>query len=311
MQDVGLKITNHWGATMAAAHLYNAVRSEAPNEGPWQDMESLISIHTSDYIFVGRRPNTAKEYFRRYQIATGSSAANFAPTIIHTRNFGMEVSRSWKPTRGLYSKAVVSRMFGFNNRFSSEEANPALTLANIEVLLHRVYKLQDRSLDKGLDNDLGKVIGGEYPENSAFVNKQYQKSQILTPLQILDMLYRTLYAERLHLAWNYIGLHDRATICLIQVHHEFKDMVYELTQKWINEDDGSLPMIASFTLGLLTGADAKIRADIISKVGNAMSTAIYDNIDVELEAMQNMLSAGYPYGPNPPWSKDKWLREQM
>jgi hypothetical protein len=126
-------------------------------------------------------------------------------------------------------------MFGLNNRLSSKEANPALTLANIEVLLHRVYRLQDRSLDTGVDNDLGKVIGGEYSESPAFVNKQYQKGQILAPLQILDMICRTLYAERVHLAWNYIVLHDQETSCLIQVQHDFKDMVYEHTKKRTNE----------------------------------------------------------------------------
>jgi hypothetical protein len=66
MQDIGIKITNYRGATMAAANLYNAVRHEVPNSGGWQDMESFISIHTCEHIFVGRPPNNAKEYFRRY-----------------------------------------------------------------------------------------------------------------------------------------------------------------------------------------------------------------------------------------------------
>jgi hypothetical protein len=101
------------------------------------------------------------------------------------------------------------------------------------------------------------------------------------------------------------------------VYEEFKEEVREISirsqnpKTAMNEDEGDLPMIARFTLGLVSNAsDPRIRKTLIEKVAEALTEALENQGDAIIESMQNMLSAGYPHGPNPPWSKQKWMQEQ-
>jgi hypothetical protein len=315
MQELGVTLANHWGATMAAAHIYNAVKSEIPDRLPWQDMETFISIHQAKHIFVGERPREPKEYWRRFELATGASAATFSAINTHTRNGSFEATRSTKGMRQIKPRAIASSYF--YDRFCLDSGNSALTLASIEVLSHKIINNNERTTDTGLGNALNQVIKDEYSKTSALANRQYQGSQVLSPLQILDMLCRTIYAERSHLAFNYVGLHQRSTQVLKQMYEEFKEEVREISirsknpKTTMNEDEGDLPMIARLTLGLVSNAsDPRIRKTLIEKVAEALTEALENQEDAIIESMQNMLSAGYPHGPNPPWSKEKWMQEQ-
>lgn len=268
-------------------------------------MEHLIVIHGANHIFVGDRPRNASEYWKRYELATGASVATFSVKNEHTRSGGLNAYRSRKGGRFLYPKANAA--FIFRDRFSSKTHNSVLTLANVEVLLHKVWHKMGRTTDTEMGTDLGQVLGDEYSKTSAFVNRQLNKYQILTPLQILDMLCRTLHAERVHLVFNYFSLHDISTSVLLQVYEEFKDDVRAVMKHDLDEHAGDLPLIANFTLGLISNApDSRIRKELVNVIGHAMEVAINKDGDRDIEAMQNMLAAGYPYGPNATWSRAEW-----
>jgi len=48
MNELGLFNSNQWGATIAAAHLYNAVRHEQEDFPQWLDMEALLCTSNSN-----------------------------------------------------------------------------------------------------------------------------------------------------------------------------------------------------------------------------------------------------------------------
>jgi hypothetical protein len=74
MNELGLTHSNMWGATIACAHLYNAVRQELPSFPQWLDMEALIIIHTTQRIFWrDQLPSTTAQYSYSYERATGVS----------------------------------------------------------------------------------------------------------------------------------------------------------------------------------------------------------------------------------------------
>jgi len=51
LNELGLKTTNWWGSTIAAAHLFNAVRTDDSSFPRCLDMEALILIHSRECIF--------------------------------------------------------------------------------------------------------------------------------------------------------------------------------------------------------------------------------------------------------------------
>lgn len=230
VQQISLKIANHWDHIFPAAHLYNAVMQEyikknKKSHRPWQDLEHMITFHEDSYIFVGRRPTSIDEYWRRLELATGTSVTAFSPINTHTRNGGHAASRSSKGGRFLFHQARAAIKFG--KRFCTENGDAhgdsTITLSDIEVMLQKVYNTRGRTTDTGLSTNLDSVIKDEHCEHSSFVNQQFQKSQIITPLQVLDMLCRALNAEKTRIAFDYLTLHELATKILLSVYEEFKD----------------------------------------------------------------------------------------
>lgn len=74
MNEIGLSNSNQWGATIAGAHLYNAMRHEHEDFPQWLDMEALLLIHGNKRIFWRDHfPSTAGQYVRAYERATGIS----------------------------------------------------------------------------------------------------------------------------------------------------------------------------------------------------------------------------------------------
>jgi hypothetical protein len=60
LQEFGISLANAYDSILSAAHLYNAARQENLLAISWPDMDYLISIHTSQRIFVGGPPLNLK-----------------------------------------------------------------------------------------------------------------------------------------------------------------------------------------------------------------------------------------------------------
>lgn len=78
MNELGLQNSNFWGSTIAAVHLYNAVRHEIPGFPEWLDMGALILIHSVERIFWRKElPTDCAQYTKSYERATGVSEMIF------------------------------------------------------------------------------------------------------------------------------------------------------------------------------------------------------------------------------------------
>ncbi|CZR62083.1 uncharacterized protein PAC_11980 [Phialocephala subalpina] len=131
LNELGLAESNKWGATIASAHLYNAIRHEDPSFPKWLDMEALIIIHSNRRIFWrDRLPSDPVQYSRSYERATGvseameqrhlSSSGVMAPKKLHERGIG--------------PVSVVSTQY--HNRFCFAHDHRVETLPDVERILN-------------------------------------------------------------------------------------------------------------------------------------------------------------------------------
>jgi hypothetical protein len=81
----------------------------------------------------------------------------------------------------------------------------------------------------------------------------FQK-QLLSPLQALDMLCRTLYAEGLPEACDYLGLHMGSTQVLLSMYGEFTEEYLEVTGMNLVQEERYLLQIWRILLGLWKNA---------------------------------------------------------
>jgi len=105
-KEAGIIFANAWGSIMYTGHLYNAVRQEKLLEKPWKDMELLISLQSTETMFVGGPPKELEDYLKVFALSMGYSATNFA------RNRRANVpSASARGPRGLKDLCAVANMF--------------------------------------------------------------------------------------------------------------------------------------------------------------------------------------------------------
>ncbi|KAF4621870.1 hypothetical protein G7Y89_g14475 [Cudoniella acicularis] len=131
MNELGLDNSNQWGATIAAAHLYNAIRHELPSFPQWLDMEALILIHSTQRIFWrDTLPRNPSQYAISYERATGVSE------MINQRKMHSNTIVPRKiEERGIQPVSVVSKQFW--RRFCFAHSRPVRTLPNVEAVLNQ------------------------------------------------------------------------------------------------------------------------------------------------------------------------------
>ena len=74
----GLTASNLCDCVIGVAHLYNAARQSNYLPCEWPDMEEIIRHYGAEYVFVGNRPTSVNNYYKRYQLALGTQLTGFA-----------------------------------------------------------------------------------------------------------------------------------------------------------------------------------------------------------------------------------------
>ncbi len=78
VREIGTTVVEAWGSILYTAHLYNALRHTSSLNMPWPDMETFISIHTPEKLFVGGYPTTVQDCLKRYYLMMGVAPQSFA-----------------------------------------------------------------------------------------------------------------------------------------------------------------------------------------------------------------------------------------
>jgi len=225
----------------------------------------------------------------------------------HSLKAGFSASRAPKGERPLYPKSHASRVI--SKRFCGPE-NSHQMLAGIEKMFQTVFDKNGRSFDSANSSDMSYVIFDDSSRRSTLIHQHYQQSQTLSPLQVLDMLCRTVHAERMHLSFDYLHIHQTSTLVLRGLCERFKDQLRLMsedigTPPIIQEHLGELPMMASIALGLISKARQSIlRAEIVEPMAEVMEEAIGDEGSYCALSIQNVLNSGFPYGPKEPWTME-------
>lgn len=305
MNEIGLKNANSWGATIAAAHLYNAVRHELPDFPQWLDMEALILIHTRQRIFWREvLPSTPAQYSRCYERATGVS------DMITQRRVGsvMTIMPKGVKERGIAPIPGVSAEFWERLCFASKEK--VHTLPDVEKVLNLIAENEIQHSLTGLQL-LGtastklSLPAAEAPldplaqaralelrlpvaqssSNRALTN-QFQKTHSLTNVQLLDVLATRISQESYALNFDYFSLHERCMLLLKAVYEEFKEEIVERDDE-LDWGRAELPVLPHWLFAMLQ--DDKIKSDTLLRLETAMERFVEEEGSHEVLRVREFL----------------------
>ncbi|EXJ93620.1 hypothetical protein A1O1_02012 [Capronia coronata CBS 617.96] len=198
--QAGIVFCNAWGSVLFSAHLYNAVWQEKMLDKAWKDMELLYGIQDTEHMFAGDRPTSSDQYFRRFCLAMGYSATNFAP---NRRKNQAGPAASPAGPRTLLEQAPVSRMF--MPRYSHGAERTDMTPNDIEKILDKSNWLEVDDDEEDSDGERVKVTLERQTkpgQKSQLKNKWNTKHQLTIP-QLLQSLRISLQTETFEFSFDY------------------------------------------------------------------------------------------------------------
>lgn len=198
LHEFGVSLANAYDSILSAAHLYNAARQLKLLDTAWPDMEYLISVHTTQRIFVGGPPTRPEDFFKRFQMVLGASALNFAR---NRRAIRPQESSKDAGSRRLRKSMPIHDIF--RARYCSYETRAELTNTKLEVIITEVVN--------------------RHPEMDHIVSyaNQWARTRKLASLQLLSILGVAVTDEDLHLHFDYISMHIRCTTLLSEMRQKF------------------------------------------------------------------------------------------
>jgi hypothetical protein len=210
-QETGIAFANAWGSILYASHIYNAARQEKFIENNWNDMEIAISLHGTEKFYVGDRPKAIEDYFKRFCLSMGYSAANFAKN----KRKGLPIASKAGP-RGLGDLSPVSQIF--KDRFCHSNFRAArldMTAEDVQRILDKAVVDKDAS-DDDRESDrtnqgLPELLIEDIPKEHALLNrklrKQWEQYHACTPAQLLQSLRDAIQSEVFELTFDHFRLH--------------------------------------------------------------------------------------------------------
>lgn len=195
----GIALANVYGSILSAVHLYNAARQSALLSMQWPDIDYIISVNTPERLFIGGLPTTPADYLKRFQIALGSSAVNYAR---NRRTSRYETSSNSSADRMLRVDYPVHDIF---NKRCFEFA--------------RYSNLSAEAIDALLTFETAKSPARAH--HIRIVCQQWAKDRKLSSLQLLEILRYALEDDEMHIRYDYISLHVRCALFLLQVRSDF------------------------------------------------------------------------------------------
>ena len=230
---------NSWTSIMATSHLYNSLRQGKVLRTMWDDMESIMSMHGAETLFIGSLPTTFIDCFKRCVIACGLSASIFAQ---NPRSRASKISTGKQ--RKLNTLASVS--WTFKKRFCDFDGRT--DLSPVDVLT----SLQKSLLKNGVESarSLSKVSVDN----------------------ILRLLCFQIHAETFEVTFNHFEMHITCWKLLRQLHHSLRNS----TPEWpgeLHQDARHLPALVPWLL-----CEAAEHEKMAAALGDSMSSEVLPNL---------------------------------
>ena len=264
MNDAGIALCNAWGSVVYPAYLYNACRQSANLEQEWEDIEYVLSVHSPTRVFVGAPPTEPAEYHKRFILALGASASNFARNRRPGgRNLIIESKRG---PRRLKTTSPVKDIF--YNRYV-HDASAVLATPNIVAMTAVATKTQRISTP---------LVDMKEFSSRMLVQKQYTTTQLLTAVR------EGVAGEELYLLFDYFSLHQRGYKLLRDVQsHVHGDLVKYFGPSYV-EEESQLPYVVGWVFEVARGSDRIVES---MRLENAGSRMMQEPSDVLARMLQN------------------------
>jgi hypothetical protein len=175
LQEFVISLANAYDSILSGAHLYNAARQSRLLNSTWPDMEYLISVHTTQRIFVGGQPTKPEDFYKRFQTVFGARVQNFARNRRTTRPKAV-IKRCRKPE----TPENMPIHDTFRGRYCSVETRAEFTDSKLQVIIAEAVT--------------------RHPEmdHIAKIASQWAKTRRLTSLQLLSILGVAVVDDDLH-----------------------------------------------------------------------------------------------------------------
>ncbi len=211
---------------IAMAHLYHVSRLQSQC-ATWTDMEFVIGVQTPEHVFLGGRPLTFEQCWRKAELSWGLSMRNYLSTSA-TPN---PIIRPGSNLRMLDQDDIPVTNIFFARGLTPQARDIERTTENLETVLTAALHGVDRG--KFRQDDDGKLI------NRSELLKRTSRMPRATMSQLLLVLEENLVREETALHFDYYGF--RIVCCNL-----LKDIARQIRPVWIHATgtepyDGGLP----------------------------------------------------------------------
>ena len=196
--DAGVAFANAWGSIIFTAHLHNAISAEKILSGRWRDMELLLGIQDQSRMFAGTPPHSPEQYFRRFSLAMGYSATNFA----RNRRRQNQAAASTAGPRSIQEQAPVSRMF--MPRYVHGRETTDMTTQDVENILEKSSWLEVDDHDEG---DALVLDRQDKADGKSRLKDSWKAKQRVSIPDLLRTLRISLQAEIFEFSFDYFLMH--------------------------------------------------------------------------------------------------------
>ena len=201
---LGLRLINETGHVPMLCHLYNALSTINPDAPIWPDMELLIRNQGPAKVFVGSRPSTLEDAYKRLYLAMGMSATSLARD-----SKGMHFNRSIAKQREFGHSPIVQNLF---DRWMGKETR------KIDEAAYQLQRLLfDKSFQHRLKEDMYMTTASDSdPLLSRLIPVQ---SKLVRTLSSLSQAFT---AEMPAIAFDYFSFERRCFKIFLQLNKEVR-----------------------------------------------------------------------------------------
>jgi hypothetical protein len=287
---LGIPCIGAFGPVMPLAHMYNALRQQKLLKRTWPDMDLLISFHTEQRIFIGHRPQSLQDIYRRLCLAEGLSPTKFAQNKRGTASVWPK-SASGPRTLSTNTTPVTDTFLPWFNtqtgfldfsieqveQIVSSEPSRSEALASYQKILDKLLanepdleeKLRDRDkealsiLARRLTEATADAPTPQQKDNlngqsrSEARKKQWQSRKALALLQLLEALFNALTIEAPLVKFDYFSMHRQCWTLMRHLAARFDTDIRNFGGSDYSKRDTDLPQVVHFILGNASGLKAR------------------------------------------------------
>ncbi|KAH7121673.1 hypothetical protein EDB81DRAFT_732501 [Dactylonectria macrodidyma] len=257
---MSIAVANAWGSITYTAHLYNALLKERLLESQWPDMDIVLTMFGDSSIWVGgERPRNTRDYFQKFCLQTGISAAAFT-----TNRRRKTAIASRAGPRGINEGAPVSSMFK-NQTYSRAEMNWTPELID-DIVARSAYHWEG-SVDNGdlimtqIDDPQELRARGRLRQKKAKARAAGKDTATdgLAPEELAKTLVLALNSESLEMAFPYLLMHRWCWKLLRSVKDNCDSVLRELYTPAYLDKESELPWVVWYILAAASGNDGGVR----------------------------------------------------